>query len=108
MKIPEADLSTFIMYLAQVTVPIVVTFLIKEWLKKGAKAQGEFAKQVEHLSVGLSGIHEKLNRLELKMVASGLDDLKANIDNLKEARTKTEMRIEAIFRSIEPHKKVNE
>lgn len=96
-----------VMYIAQVGVPIIVTFLIKEWLKKGTLANVEIATQfaqVNHnfdqLQMRFASMNDKINRMELRLAEQGIDDLKANIELLKESRTEHRLRLDSIGREI--------
>jgi len=78
----------------------IALLFVKRWLKNQQKSENE-TKQA------IFGIHEKLNRIEVKLASSGIDDLKDNIERLKESRTKTEMNIDALWRSVDKQKRTS-
>jgi hypothetical protein len=73
-------------------------FLIRIWVngrKKAEKAQKE----------AMASVQDKLNRIEIALAESGIKDLKENIEKLKEAKTKSEMNIDALWRTVDKSKR---
>lgn len=68
--------------------------LVKYWFGKTKKSD-------EETKLAIAGLHEKVNRIELKLAESGISDLKANIENLKESRTEHRSQITAAFKAID-------
>lgn len=96
-----------IMYVAQIGVPIGVTWLIKEWLKKGTQANTEIAAQFADVNKNFNQLQErfdsmnnKINRMEIRLAEQGIDDLKANIELLKESRTEHRIRLDSHERDL--------
>ena len=79
----------------------------KDMLEKRLLELGDMSRKNQVLiQESVSSFHEKLNRLEIRLAASGVDDLKANIETLKEKSTKAEMKLEAAWRMLDQMKKI--
>lgn len=72
--------------------------IVKHWMNQRKEHDKEIKEQ-------FVSINEKLNRIEVKLASSGIDDLKSNIESLKESRTKTDMKVEALFRHVDMPKR---
>lgn len=72
----------------------IALFVVRLMLRKGEKND-------QVLSDGISGLHEKVNAINLKMATSGMDDLKKNIEDLKESKVKHEMQLNALFKLVD-------
>lgn len=69
-------------------------FILKFWLKKREDADLQ-------VQITMRSMRNQLNRIELILAESGLQDLKQNIESLKESRTKHEMQIQSLFRVVD-------
>lgn len=108
-----------IMYILQIAIPIIIGFFIKNWLSSGRKSLESLKTECHIQNKGMEGmitsiretisaLNEKLNRIELKLAGAGIDDLKANIESLKESRVKTDMKVEALFRAVDLPKRASD
>ena len=92
------DLTTLIMNLAQ-AVP-VWTFLwlaFTHYLKRSKET-------ADKLEVRLASIEEAVQEIKLSIADAGVRNLKENLDELKEAKVRADMKIEAAFRHIDEMK----
>ena len=79
----------------------ICLFIVRMWVgsrKKAEKVQKE----------AMAAVQDKLNRIEITLAESGIKDLKADMEKLKESKTRQEMNIDALWRSIDKQKRASD
>lgn len=79
--------------------------IFKAWLARSKENKEMIEKQFKAQNEAMLAIHEKLNRIEIKLASQGVDSLKNDLENLKKDSVKNEMKIEALFRLTDAPKR---
>jgi hypothetical protein len=107
------DLSQLLTTLAQ-TVPVwvFVGLAVKHWIKKSTEAaknidlrfesiQGDLDMKAEKLTSAIQGIQSSVKVIELNMASANILHVRADIESLREAKVRAEMKAEEALRQIE-------
>ncbi len=92
------------------TVPLwLFAFAIfKSWLHKSEENKKMIETQFKSQNEAMSAIHDKLNRIEIKLASQGVDSLKTDLEALKKDSVKNEMKIDALFRLSDASKRASD
>jgi septal ring factor EnvC (AmiA/AmiB activator) len=78
--------------------------IFKAWRDQSTKNKEMIEAQFESQKEAMLAIHEKLNRIEMKLASQGVDNLKEDIETLKKESVENETKLEAIFRILDQSK----
>lgn len=74
----------------------------KEMLEKRLFELGQNSNDNKRLILDVvEGLRQHLGRIEMTLASQGVDELKNNIESLKEFRTETRIQLQAAFRRID-------
>lgn len=89
------------------TVPIwtFVGIAVKYWIDKSNKASEEFQKDIdnrfEKMEQAILLIQESVKRIELSMAMAHLPQVREDLESLKEAKVRVEMKADSALRHID-------